>query len=284
MFDSARIHVLVYVGFLVLYPSTQRKKGMVTHSLNPALLLKRFMKASLGYEVQLSLLQWGQCLELLRLALSYSLNLVHELWTSWVCKAKAGIPRRICFHARLSTPSFQASLDCIGVAVSCGIGLTCIHQGVWEHPLIISCKKSPVRSCEVTETMRFLFLPLYYPCSVHMILFGSEKTAGTWEGELIFSKHHQKHVHLASLLHEENSWPGWENILCKMASLSMPFLIKPPRSVFSAHKKKPRKYVIIGAICSQPGLGGRVLSALQGLCSSAMPALLGGPSCAQLTR
>lgn len=136
----------------------------------------------------------------------------------------------------------------------------------------------------MTETMRFLFLPLYYPCSVHMILFGSEKTAGTWEGELIFSKHHQKHVHLASLLHEENSWPGWENILCKMASLSMPFLIKPPRSVFSAHKKKPRKYVIIGAICSQPGLGGRVLSALQGLCSSAIPALLGGPSCAQLTR
>lgn len=157
------------------------------------------MKASSGYEVQLSLLQLCQWLGLLRLALSCSSSPVHKLWTSWVCQDKAENPRRMGFRAELSTPSFQASLDCTGVAASCGIGLTCIHQGLWEHALVMSCKKSPVWSCEMTETMQFLFLPLHYPCSVHMILLESEKTAGTWEGELIFSKHHQKHDHLPAL-------------------------------------------------------------------------------------
>lgn len=38
-----------------------------------------------------------------------------------------------------------------------------------------------------------LLLSLHYLCSLYMFLFGSEKTAGVWERELIFSKHYQKH-------------------------------------------------------------------------------------------
>lgn len=126
--DSPRVHVLGYVGYLGLYPIKHRKEGTITWILNRVLLLKRLLKASMAFEVHLSLLQWVQCLELFRLVLSCSSNPVHELWISWVCKAKAENPSRMAFHAELNTPSFQASLGCTGVVASCSTGLTWIHQ------------------------------------------------------------------------------------------------------------------------------------------------------------
>lgn len=154
-----------------------------------------------------------------------------------------------------------------------------MHQGFWERPQVASFRRPYVWSCEATETMWFLFLPLHCSYKVYMVSFGSAKTAGVWERELIFYKHYHKHDLLPVFDVKKSSCSEWKTILIILkhnifneTTENGILCPRESRKCYSLSHLKPAKFEK------------KDVTALQGLCNSAMTTLWGSPLCVHLTK
>lgn len=181
-----------------------------------------------------------------------SLNPLHELWTSWVCEAKSQE------NGHCWIPS-QQRRNC-----SFSWRRLNMHSSEALRSPTDNGKKSPAWSCEMTEILPPLSLPI--------------QCARLYLKLKIWQVHEKQNSSFLKITTSMNTCQPliWKKYQDGKLSSSMPFLMKTPGLEFHTYVEKKPTYCYLSPL--QPArFGKKNASAQQGPCNSSMPVLLHGP-------